>query len=293
MEGSMKKIIFTLAVCLLQISEGRAFEEQRNVEYLSTNAQAIKLDPIQAKKNFSGLTYVPHTRSYFAIINKGNLLFEFEENFALRRTITLNGFSDPEDLAFIGMTQNGPALAIAEETGGVLLGVVGTSATLQASSMKRVRLLDDSGRELVFRDNKGLEGIAYLPGEEKLILVKEKKPIKVWSIPLAEAINSSFVKVTNHLSAQAEKEINYLVTDLSAVSYNYKEKALAYLSDESSRLIYINNATKSVSKVIEIQTRLQHEALAFSRDYETTFVGSEPYYLLQINNSNTAPIISH
>ena len=279
----MNKFILGLVLVLFSsFSYSRHWLEQ----YL-TNAKAEVLKPLEAKKNFSGLTYVPQTQSYYAVINKGDRLFEFDDRFNLKRTIALKGFDDPEDLTYLYMSALGPVFAISEEPGRILFGAIGSELILDAQKMKPIRLADEAGRELSFDDNKGLEGIAYLPAENRIIVLKEKNPIKVWSFTLPEANRSFVVTAKNYLPPETEAQMNKLVTDLSAVSFNEKTKSLVFLSDESSKYFYVDLATKQITKVIDIQTKLQHEALSFSADFETTYVGAEPFYLLSINKSNT------
>jgi uncharacterized protein YjiK len=257
------------------------------IEKYTSKAKEEILAPLEAKKNFSGLTYVPETKSYFAIINKGDRLFEFDDSFKLKRTIKISGFDDPEDLAFVKMTDKGPLLAISEEPGGVFIGIIGAGTELSASSMQRVSLVDEAGRALEFNDNKGLEGITYIPQEEKFIVVKESSPMKVWSFQLPADTGAVSVKVKNVLPAETISAVSGLATDLSAVSYHSKLDSIVLLSDESSKIIYVDNKTKQVTKVIDLKTKLQHEGLAFSADFETTYVGAEPYYLLRVNKANT------
>ena len=257
-------------------------------EQYVTNAKAEILKPLEAKKNFSGLTYVPQTQSYYAIINKGDRLYEWDNRFNLKRAITLQGFDDPEDLTYLYMSALGPVFAISEEPGRILFGAIGSETTLNAQKMKPISLVDEAGRALSFSDNKGLEGIVYLPSENRIIVLKEKNPIKVWSFTFPEANRSYTVTARNYLPVETENLINKLVTDLSAVSFNEKENALVFLSDESSKYFYVDLATLQITKVVNIKEELQHEALSFSADFETTFVGSEPFYLMQINSGNTS-----
>lgn len=287
----LKKLIAALPLIILSTSACAALWTHEQfilgpIEQYTSKAREEVLAPIEAKKNFSGLTFVPATKSYYAIINKGDRLFEFDANFKLKRTIEISGFDDPEDLAFVKMTDAGPVLAISNETGAIYLGVVGAGTSLRASSMKRINMVDEAGRTLEFYDNKGIEGIVYIAAEEKFIVLKEKNPIKVWSFQMpAEGISQ--VKVKNALPAETDSTMKDLVDDLSAVSYNAKTDSIVLLSDESSKILYIDNKTKNLTKVIDIKTQLQHEALSFSEDFETTYVGSEPYYLLRINKANT------
>lgn len=260
---------------------------QKPIEQFSTKAKEEVLAPLQSRKNFSGLTYVPETKSFFAIINKGDRVFEFDENFNLKREIAISGFDDPEDLTFVKMTPQGPSFAITEEPGRILVGVIPTATkSLSASSMKALRLVDEAGRSLQFNDNKGLEGIVFIPETASFVVIKEKSPMKIWTFTLAEAANATTIKAKNFLPAETERMINSLVSDLSAVSYNAKTKSVVFLSDESSKIIYVDGM-KEISKIIDIKTKLQHEGLSFSADFETTYVGSEPYYLIRINKTNT------
>ena len=283
----MKKYLSILAVASISTVALAAVWIQNPVEQYTTQAKEEILAPVKAKKNFSGLTYVPETKSFYGIINRGDRMFEFDENFNLKREITISGFDDPEDLAFVKMTEAGPLLAISEEPGHILLGFMPAGNQLKASSMKTIRLVDEAGRALEFNDNKGLEGITYIPQEERFVIVKEKNPMKFWTFSLADAQTLSTVKVKNFLPTETEDMIKDMVTDLSAVSWHATSKSIAFLSDESSKIIYVDNATKEVSKVVTIKTKLQHEGLTFSADYQTTYVASEPYYLIRINKTNT------
>lgn len=290
----MKKLIAALPLIVMTSSACAALWTHEQfllgpIEQYTSKAKEEVLAPIESKKNFSGLTFVPATKSYYAIINKGDRMFEFDANFKLKRTIEISGFDDPEDLAFVKMTDAGPVLAISNETGAIHVGVVGAGTSLRASSMKRINMVDEAGRTLEFVDNKGIEGIVYIAAEEKFIVLKEKSPMKIWSFQMP-ADGTSSVKVKNVLPSETEMNVKDLVTDLSAVAYNAKTDSIVLLSDESSKILYVDNKTKNLTKVIDIKTKLQHEALSFSEDFETTYVGSEPYYLLRINKTNTTQV---
>ena len=273
----MTKSLLLLFVLLINTS----FASE--IEIFSSNARENVLQPVVDKKNLSGLTLNPYTNTFFAIINKGDRLYEFDANFRLLRSIVISGFNDPEDLCFVTMTPNGPVLAIADEVGTIRIGVVGPGTELRASNMRAISLVDEAGRTLSYFNNKGLEGITYIPAEDKFLVVQEK-PIKIWSFKVMAQQNTA--KLQPYVNPSVERIIREYASDLSAITYNAFSNEMVLLSDESSTIIFLDHATTNVKRVIELETRLQHEGMAFSKDFQSIFVGSEPYYLLMVNNSN-------
>jgi uncharacterized protein YjiK len=276
----MKKMSFFCLFSFLLINTSSAVP----IERFSSSAQETILRPVLDKKNLSGLTYNPHTHSYYAIINKGDRIFEFDANFNLIKSITISGFSDPEDLCFIGMTDKGPEIAISGEEGTIWIGTLGASEQLRASSMRAISLKDENGKTLSYMNNKGIEGITYIPAEN-LFLVVQEKPTKVWSFQLKT--DQKVAQLQPYVNASVEMTLKKYVDDLSAISFNTKTNEMVLLSDESSALVYINHKDRQVKKVIDLETQLQHEGLAFSHDFEKAYVASEPYYLLEVAPVNT------
>lgn len=251
----------------------------------SSSARPIELRAAVEKKNLSGLTYNPYTKTYYGIINRGDHLYEFDEKFNLVANREIIGFDDPEDITFVRMTSAGPEVAISDESGAIYIGVLKTGI-IRPSDMKEIALIDERGSRLSYWNNKGLEGITYLPQQNTFVVVQEK-PVRIWSFQLDP--NSTTAQLKPTFPAALENQIRSFVTDLSAVSYDAKTNELALLSDESSAIVYVNSS-HVVTKIITLESRLQPEGLSFTPDFSAALVVSEPYYLMRVDSTNTRKV---
>lgn len=121
----------------------------------------------------SDLTYNPETKTLFTVTGKEPLLVELTRDGEVLRRIELVGFNNPEGVA---MLSNGN-MAITDERRRTLsifkLGPVDVE----------LRAIDTEEFDLGYSDsgNKGFEGIAWDPAQQRLLLGKERSPTAMFS----------------------------------------------------------------------------------------------------------------
>lgn len=121
----------------------------------------------------SDLTYNPQSKTLFTVTGKEPLLVELTLEGEVLRRIALIGFSNPEGVA---MLSDGN-MAITDERRRTLsifkLGPV--AVELRAIDTREFDLGDKDG------GNKGFEGIAWDPAQQRLLLGKERSPTAMYS----------------------------------------------------------------------------------------------------------------
>ncbi|GLK87399.1 SdiA-regulated domain-containing protein [Pseudomonas turukhanskensis] len=121
----------------------------------------------------SDLTYNPDTKTLFTVTGKEPLLVELSLEGDVLRRIALIGFSNPEGVA---MLSNGN-MAITDERRRTL------SIFKLGPVALELRAIDTREFDLGYADsgNKGFEGIAWDPAQQRLLLGKERAPTAMFS----------------------------------------------------------------------------------------------------------------
>ena len=122
----------------------------------------------------SDLTYNPITGTLFTVTGKLPMLVELSRSGEVLRRIALKGFSNPEGVAVL---ENGN-IAVADERRRNLSIFELTPLT------RELDLADARPFDLGFPDagNKGFEGIAWDPAQQRLLLGKEREPTAMFSL---------------------------------------------------------------------------------------------------------------
>ncbi len=156
--------------------ESQASQQQRDESiWLPGYRVVIDAKPLQGleEDETSDLAYNPATRTLFTVTGKRPLLVELSLTGDVLRTIPLLGLSNPEGVAVL---ENGN-VAVTDERRNTLtiFHVDPQTAELSTKSLAEFPLGN------IGKKNKGFEGIAWDPRQQRLLLSKERDPMTLFS----------------------------------------------------------------------------------------------------------------
>ncbi|MDX1724959.1 MAG: SdiA-regulated domain-containing protein [Pseudomonas sp.] len=187
--------------------------------------------------NLSGLTYDERRGQLWAVVNNPEELLALSTDGEVQARYPLSGFSDVEGITYLGDN----LLLLAEERNQALV-VVEVPAQPGALFREDYRALTlglDAG------GNQGFEGVGYDRADDRLFVVKEHSPRKLYEIRgLKASIEGDFNLEVIDREAWIE---NVFATDLSSVHYDERTGHLALLSDESKVLMELDGKGKLIS----------------------------------------------
>ncbi|HBO7195488.1 SdiA-regulated domain-containing protein [Pseudomonas aeruginosa] len=156
--------------------ESQASQQQRDESiWLPGYRVVIDAKPLQGleEEETSDLAYNPATRTLFTVTGKRPLLVELSLTGDVLRTIPLLGLNNPEGVAVL---ENGN-VAVTDERRNTLtiFHVDPQTAELSTKSLAEFPLGN------IGKKNKGFEGIAWDPRQQRLLLSKERDPMTLFS----------------------------------------------------------------------------------------------------------------
>lgn len=241
------KLLSTAAILLVSVPSygyysvpSVSYYAVQNILESSMHAdEALQLDsyrqlgePIELtgiEKDASGLTYNPDSQTLMAVINHPPQLLELSLDGDVLRKIPMEGFNDPEGIAYLGNNR----YAVIEERDAEVLFFSINSRTSE--------IFRDELRSVVLPmaqdGNKGLEGVAVDLVRGHLYLVKEKFPRKIYRI-------EGFLDEGQPLKFSQPWTIEpteYFQKDLSGLHFDQRSGNLLVLSDESKMVVEISS----------------------------------------------------
>lgn len=200
----------------------------------------IDAKPIAGIENLSGITY-DHDRNRLLTVSNGGAaeILALDRNGEVLERYRLEGFVDVEGLAYLG---NG-RLVLAEEIDQRLsfVDLPAAGETIKVTQARTLTLEIDPSRQ-----NKGFEGIAYAADGDRLFVVKERDPLRLYEIRGAGAALEGRLQLhVRDLSAWLERSVS--ARDLSDVHHDPQTGHLVLLSDESKLLVELDGAGDFVS----------------------------------------------
>lgn len=233
---------------------------------------ALPLEGID--RNASGLTYHPERKTLFAVINHPPQVVELSTDGKLLRTIPVNGASDLEGITHIGED----VFALSDEARHQIFRVRINDKTTAIDVQKVPRF----GLAFDAKTNLGYEGLSWDHVNQRLFVVKEKKPLRVFHVSGLRGLLSS-----GHFDLQIAEwkpaaPARLMMTDLSSLTYHEATGHLLLLSDESHLVAEFDEAGLPVG-LLALRagwhglkaTVPQAEGLAVGDD-GTVYVLSEP-----------------
>jgi uncharacterized protein YjiK len=180
--------------------------------------------------NLSGLTYDERRDQLWAVVNNPEELLALSPDGEVLARYPLSGFSDVEGITYLGDN----LLLLAEERNQalVVVEVPERPGALFREDYRGLTLGLEAG------GNQGFEGAGYDRRGDRLFVVKEHSPRKLYEIRgLKASIEGDFNLEVIDREAWIE---NVFATDLSSVHYDERTGHLALLSDESKVLIELD-----------------------------------------------------
>jgi uncharacterized protein YjiK len=183
------------------------------------------------KDNLSGLTYDEQRDQLWAVVNNPEELLALSKDGELLARYPLSGFSDVEGITYLG--DNLLLLAEERDQALVVVQMPEKPGPLFREDYRALTLGIESG------ENAGFEGVGYDRVGDRLYVVKEHSPRKLYEV---RGLKSSVLGDFNLqvIDRQAWIEHKVFATDLSSVHYDEQTGHLALLSDESKVLIELD-----------------------------------------------------
>lgn len=190
----------------------------------------IQKQPIEGlDDDVSALTFNPQTGTLFAVLNGEPLLVELSVEGQLLRKVRINGVQDMEGLTYVA----GNRFVIAEERSQRLIEIEVADDAVELDVARAPSLsigLDLNG-------NKGFEGLSWDQRLQRLLVVKERDPLRVLAVSgFIGAPPGSPIAVRIE-ELKSPDSLWLFMRDLSSLSLHDETGHLLLLSDESNMLV--------------------------------------------------------
>lgn len=182
-------------------------------------------------QNLSGLTYDETRDQLWAVINGPEELLALSKDGELLARYPLNGFSDVEGVTYLG--DNLLLLAEERDQALVVVEIPAQAGPLFREDYRALTIGIDLG------GNQGFEGVGYDRARDRLFVVKEHSPRKLYEIRgLKASVQGNFNLQVIDRQAWIDRKV--FATDFSSVHYDEQTGHLALLSDESQVMIELD-----------------------------------------------------
>jgi len=181
--------------------------------------------------NLSGLTYDETRDQLWAVVNSPETLVALSKDGELLARYPLSGFSDVEGITYLG--DNLLLLAEEREHALVVVEIPSQPGTLLREDYRALTIgIQQAG-------NQGFEGVGYDRAGDRLFVVKEHSPRKLYEIRgLKASVQGDFNLQVIDRQDWIERRV--FATDLSSVHYDEKTGHIVLLSDESKVMIELD-----------------------------------------------------
>jgi len=216
-------------------------EAQGQALWLPDYHITIDAKPLGNDENMSALTFDASRQTLFTVTNKDSHLIELSLSGDVLRRIPLRGFGDPEAIEYV----RPGVLLITEERNHRLIEVHVNDQTqvIDIADPANAKQFSLSAAD---NNNKGFEGLAYDPKEQRLFVAKEKDPVRIFEINgFLTASPDQPIDIDVHVNAQRDRDL--FVTDLSSLHYDTSTGHLLALSDESKMIVEMDANGKPVN----------------------------------------------
>ena len=190
------------------------------------------------KDNLSGLTFDEHRNHLWAVINNPEELIALDADGRFLERYRLRGFSDVEGITYLGDN----LLVLAEERSQslVIVPVPERPGALHRDDYASVSL------SLGEAENAGFEGVGYDRAGDRLFVVKEHSPRKLYEIQGLKASMNGQMKLNIVDRSDWIAGVD-MASDLSSVHFDERTGHLVLLSDEAKMLLELNGQGELVS----------------------------------------------
>jgi uncharacterized protein YjiK len=206
--------------------------------WLGDYRAVIEAKPIGEISDVSALTFDPDRNSLFSVTNKPAKVIEMSLQGDLLRTIDLQGFGDPEAIEYVAPG----TYVIADEREQRLVKVRIDDATRVLDSADFQQLSLGIGRN----GNKGFEGLAYDAANQRLLVAKERDPVRIFEVLGFPHVDDS-KPLALQVNTDPKRDARLFVRDLSSLDFDAATGHMLALSDESRLVIELNAEGKPIS----------------------------------------------
>jgi uncharacterized protein YjiK len=188
--------------------------------------------------NLSGLTFDEHRNHLWAVVNNPEELVALDADGNFIARYPLKGFIDVEAVTYLGDN----LLAVAEERSQsiVIMPVPTAPGELQRGDFPAVSLA------LGAPENAGFEGLGYDRARDRLFVVQEHSPRKLYEIQGIKASLNGHLNLTV-IDREAWIEDKDMASDLASVHYDERTGHLVLLSDEAKMMLELDGEGEMVS----------------------------------------------
>ncbi|MCW3147076.1 SdiA-regulated domain-containing protein [Stutzerimonas stutzeri] len=199
-------------------------------------AEALAVDGVA--NNLSGLTYDERRDQLWAVVNNPEELLALGKDGRLIGRYRLQGFSDVEGVTYLG----DDLLLLAEERSQslVIVPLPTTSGPLRRADYQSISL------GLHAPDNSGFEGVGYDRKGDRLFVVKEHSPRKLYEIRGIRASLAGRMDL-KIIDREAWIEDKDMASDLASVHFDERTGHLVLLSDEAKMMLELDANGRMVS----------------------------------------------
>ena len=199
---------------------------------------AIEARPIGEISDVSALTYDPDRRSLFSVTNKPAKVIEISLQGDLLRTIDLEGFGDPEAIEYVAPGTY--VIADEREQRLVKVRINDDSRVIDAADFQQLSL------GIGLNGNKGFEGLAYDAKNQRLLVAKERDPVRIFEVLGFPHVDES-TPLALQVNTDPKRDARLFVRDLSSLDFDAATGHLLALSDESRLVIELSAEGKPIS----------------------------------------------
>ena len=188
--------------------------------------------------NLSGLTFDERRNHLWAVVNNPEELVALDRDGNFLASYPLAGFTDVEGITYLGDN----LLAVTEERSQsvVILPVPDRPGALQRGDYASITLGIGAG------ENSGFEGVGYDRAGDRLFVVKEHSPRKLYEIRGIKATYNGQMNL-EIIDREAWIEDKDMASDLASVHFDERTGHLVLLSDEAKMVLELDGDGELVS----------------------------------------------
>jgi uncharacterized protein YjiK len=179
--------------------------------------------------NLSALTYNTQTGTLFAVTNKPTQVAEMTTEGELLRLIPVTGIDDLEGITHVGADQ----FIVIDERSQQICQVRINADTTRIDATRAPRL----GLGVEINGNLGFEGVSWNAARQRLLVSKEKEPMRIFAIEGLGAWPEGGARNLQIREWLPEEELPVFIRDISSLSTHGKTGHVLVLSDESKLLV--------------------------------------------------------
>ena len=216
-----------------------------NAIWLPSYALSTQTTIACISKGLSGLSYSPVTKTWFAVTDKPAQIIEINHSGECLQRHRLHGLKDVEAIAWIAEHR----FIVAEERR-MTLSLIDLAPPV-TNDCTDILITPLIGLAAFGEDNnKGFEGLAYIPSSQTVFVVKEAEPMRLLEINGLFSEGKEAIQLYQRNELLPTAPLNRLtLEDISGLHYDIATQHLLLLSDRSRRLTEISLDGQIISSI--------------------------------------------